>query len=48
MRGLYEEWSASSRAAIESRGLLRPLGFLETPADKAHGGPAEEKPFMGV
>jgi hypothetical protein len=44
MWSFYKEWSTISRAAIKSRGLLRTLGFLETPEDKTNGGP-EEEPF---
>lgn len=43
MWNFYKEWSAISRAAIKSRGLLRTLGFLETPTNKANGDPEEEE-----
>jgi hypothetical protein len=43
MWSFYKEWSTIARAAIKSRGLLRTLGFLDGPADKADGGQEEEE-----
>lgn len=42
MWAFYKEWSAIARATIKSRGHLRTLGFLETPADKNSGETEEE------